>query len=423
MLKKSILEDLLYKEYEKIDRTPNDAIKNIKAVIVFSAEELEVSGNNKKRIMEGIKIVNSLPTNTPFVYLGTKKQNAELKKFLKGKVISKKILFPSNRITANTRLQTMDLIKFIKKKSLKNILIVSHFEHLPRIKRYLSLDKSSNLQIQIWPVGSLKSRSSFVMPEIERIIKYAEMGDLPLFYKNVTLIIQARMQSKRFPGKVLKMLGKHPMLFYVLQRLKDTNGYYRVVLATSTQNYDNKIASFATKCGVDIFRGDLNNVLKRYYYAAKKYNGDIIIRVTADCPLIDKDLIIEGLLKFIEGGFDYLSNTLTRTFPRGFDFEIMSFDALEKAYIHATRIEEKEHVTPYIWLYHPELFNISELCTSPNKSNYRITVDTEQDFLLVKRLIEKYQADEKNYIQIIKILDNNKRLVEINKDVKQVMIN
>jgi len=236
---------------------------------------------------------------------------------------------------------------------------------------------------------------------------------------NIVAIIQARMSSTRFPGKVLKKIGGKPMLWYVVSRTRTAKKIRDVVVATSIDPLDDLIENFCKSNKIKYFRGDLDNVLKRYYDTAKKFNADVIVRVTSDCPLIDGKLIDEGLKEFIGGDYDYLSSTVERTFPRGFDFEILKFSALENAYKNAAEEPEKEHVTPYIWRNHPEQFKICKITRPVDKSGFRVTVDTPEDLNVIKILIAKYGADKKTVDEIIEILDNHPEISQLNAHIEQ----
>ena len=231
------------------------------------------------------------------------------------------------------------------------------------------------------------------------------------------IISQARIGSARLPGKVLFNIKDKSLLQYHIERLKQS--CLPVIIATTTSECDDSIVNVCQDTKTIFFRGDEDNVLCRYYKCAVENKVDIIIRVTSDCPLVDGSLIKKGIELFEKHGVDYLSNTGDRTFPRGFDFEILNFNALETAYANADTQQEREHVTPYIWRTHPSKFKILGFMNNVDKSQYRITVDTNEDFTLVKKLIEDFDADKKTYKEIIKLLDDNQSLARINKDVKQ----
>jgi len=231
----------------------------------------------------------------------------------------------------------------------------------------------------------------------------------------IGIITQARTSSTRLPRKILKTVKGKTLLEYHIERAQ--NASLPLVVATSTNKTDDVIEQMCKEKKWNCFRGDLNDVLSRYYHAAQKYNFEIIIRITSDCPLIDAELIKIGLAKFLNGKFDYLSNSVERTYPRGFDFEVFSFSALETAYLHAKKPEEREHVTPYIWR-HSRKFRIGQLKQKQNKSHYRITVDEKDDFEVVKVLIQTYNADIKDYRQIIRTLDRNPEISALNRHVQ-----
>ena len=234
---------------------------------------------------------------------------------------------------------------------------------------------------------------------------------------NVAIISQARTGSTRLPGKVLMTISDKSLLEYHIERLKWS--LLPVIIATTASESDEPIVSICRRMNIPFFRAHEEDVLARYYECAMENGIEIIIRVTSDCPLIDGVLIKEGLELFKTEGVDYLSNTIVHTFPYGFDFEIFTFKALEAAFVNAKDRPEREHVTPYIWRNNPDRFKLFDFRSKQNKSDYRITVDTQEDFLVVKTLIEEYEADRKGYKEIISILDKNPRILQPNKTVKQ----
>lgn len=204
------------------------------------------------------------------------------------------------------------------------------------------------------------------------------------------IIVQARMSSTRLPGKVLKTVLGKPLLEFQWERLKKVSRTDQVVIATSTNRADDAIADFCRTRGIDCYRGSEADVLSRYYEAATKYGAETVVRVTADCPLIDPEVIDEAIAQFENYGDDrcnYLSNTLERSYPRGLDCEVFSYDALEAAHVVAKQLPEREHVTPYIYR-NPHIFRLQSLEYDTDESAHRWTVDTEQDFDLVKMMLE-----------------------------------
>lgn len=212
-----------------------------------------------------------------------------------------------------------------------------------------------------------------------------------------TSIIQARMSSTRLPGKVMKPLSGKPMLWHVIQRVSRAKKAGTIVVATSTQRDDDPIARACRLSDTRCYRGPLDNVLERCYGAAKVYGADTVVRITADCPLIDPDAIDRCISRFEESGADYVSNVYpTRTAPKGLDVEVFSFRALETAFCEAQDAYEKEHVTPYIWENKKGGFRISPpgVADSAVDSKIRLVVDYPKDYELLTLLYDRfYRAD------------------------------
>ena len=216
----------------------------------------------------------------------------------------------------------------------------------------------------------------------------------------IAIISQARVTSKRFPNKNLIKIKDRTLLEYHIDRLK--NSQFPLIIATSNLDKDRPIVKLCQKLNVNVFTGNHEDVLNRFYRCCQVYNITSIIRVTADCPLIDVNLIDKGWKIFNQSKLDYLSNTIYRTYPRGFDFEIFTFEALKKCFINSKDREAKEHVTPYIWRHLNKIFKYRQLTNKVNKSNYRLTVDTLNDFKMIKILIEKFHAHKKTIKRLLK---------------------
>lgn len=239
--------------------------------------------------------------------------------------------------------------------------------------------------------------------------------------KRVGIIIQARMGSTRLPGKVMLELEGEPVLWHIFNRLKYCQGADEVILATTTQEKDGLLAELAKKNRIKIFRGSEDDVLSRYYYAASENKLDVVIRVTADCPLIDPQIIDEMTRGFLDKpGTDFLANTIKRTFPRGLDVEILSFAALQKAFSEAKGSYAKEHVTPYIYE-NKGLFNIRNFENSKDLSGLRWTLDEEKDFEFIKEIYKRLYLKDKLFVtqDILDILEKEPYLGQINSQVKQ----
>lgn len=238
----------------------------------------------------------------------------------------------------------------------------------------------------------------------------------------IAAIVQARIGSTRLPGKILKELSGKPVLWHVVNRLSYSKLCNKIVVATTTEPEDDKVEYFCAENNFPYYRGSSDNVLSRYYEAAKIFGSDIIIRITSDCPLIDPDIIDKMLEQFIseKSNIDYMSNVFTRTFPRGLDTEIFTFDALEKSFSNAVNQNELEHVTPYIYQ-HPEIFKIKNFANNKDLSFHRWTVDTVEDFKLINSIYENLYIPEKIFLlnDILKLFDKHPELIKINQNVKQ----
>jgi spore coat polysaccharide biosynthesis protein SpsF (cytidylyltransferase family) len=162
------------------------------------------------------------------------------------------------------------------------------------------------------------------------------------------IIIQARMNARRFPGKVLKNLLDKPVLQWVVDAASKVSLIDDVVVATSDQNVDQAIVSWCSAQNIKVFQGNESDVLTRYYEAAKHMKADLIVRITADCPLLDPNIVEQIVYLVSEGYADYASNVLPATWPDGLDCEAFTFKALETAFLEAKRLSDREHVTSFI---------------------------------------------------------------------------
>ena len=244
--------------------------------------------------------------------------------------------------------------------------------------------------------------------------------------KNITAVIQARMGSSRLPGKVLmEVLGKS-ILFHVAERLKRVESIRQIIIATSDQPQDDRIEAFCAKNGFPVFRGSENDVLDRFYHAAKTGDADAIIRVTADCPLIDPGLVQKLIVVFKKTGSDYCSigtgapasgkNDFNR-YPDGLDAEIFRMEALESAWINAIEPSHREHVTPYIWR-NSDKFKIGIMeCDTGDFSEYRWTLDNLEDFQLIKWIYEElYDKNPSFEMQdVLNLLYLNPSMMQMNR--------
>lgn len=231
-------------------------------------------------------------------------------------------------------------------------------------------------------------------------------------------IIQARMGSTRLPGKVLMKLDKqNTVLDYVIQQLKHCKNIEKIIIATTSLKEDDVIETFAKNNDILYFRGDSLDVLDRYYQCAKLHNLTIVIRITADNPLIDPNIVEKVLTEFKSHSYDYVSNAVVRSFPYGTETEIFSFDALEKAWNNAKNDNEREHVTLYLYN-NPKKFKIYNVKNQNDLSSFRWTVDQIEDFILVQNIISKIYKRPILMGDILSLLTKEPDLLTINKNVK-----
>lgn len=244
-------------------------------------------------------------------------------------------------------------------------------------------------------------------------------------YKNIVAIIQARMGSTRLPGKVMMPIVGKPMLWHVIERVKRCKNIDSIVVATASKKENNPIIELAKKCKVEIFIGSENDVLDRYYQAAMKFNADIIIRITADCPLINPITIDNKIDLCLKEDADYICGH--PNFPSiEHGMEVVSFSALEKVKNIAIENYQKEHVTIYI-KENPELFKIRVIKPELifRRKDMRLTVDTKEDVKLIREIYNRlYKENEIIDIKdVVRLLMNNLNLKKINFKVEMSDIN
>lgn len=236
------------------------------------------------------------------------------------------------------------------------------------------------------------------------------------------ILVQARMGSTRLPGKVLKEVLEKPLLQYLIDRLKKVELADEVVIATTTHDEDDEIVDFCLAEEIPLFRGKSEDVLDRFYAAAHAFKADVIVRITADCPLIDPKLIDQVIQFYLDHypKYDYVSNSHVRSFPIGMDTEVFSFKALKEAYTEGNLNEEREHVTPFIYR-RPSRYVKHLIIHEPSLAHFRLTVDTEEDFELVKLLIEEIYPKNRDFSMgdILETLQKNPEWIKINGSVKQ----
>ena len=235
----------------------------------------------------------------------------------------------------------------------------------------------------------------------------------------ITAIIQARMGATRLPGKVLKVLNNKSLLEFQLERIKLSERIQEIIVATTNESADDEIASLCNRRGIKVFRGSQNDVLSRYYHCAKENNASTIVRLTADCPLIDPKVIDAVIDLYFSKKVDYAANTVppeTSYWPDGSDVEVFSFQALKKANKETTDISFREHVTFYFWK-DTNKFSSVQLNNKQDWSNYRFTLDYPEDYEVIKLINDELLRKKLfgHIDEIIDILVSKPEIAEINK--------
>ena len=235
-------------------------------------------------------------------------------------------------------------------------------------------------------------------------------------------IIQGRMSSSRLPGKILMEIGGKPMLAHVVERARLATLVDEVAVATTTDPSDDAVELLCAQRGYACFRGSLFDVLDRYYQAARAFKADIIVRVTADCPLIDPAVIDRTVQAYFDHQADFAANRLpppwTRTYPIGMDTEVCSFAVLERAWKEAAQPHEREHVMPY--LYEEEgRFRVVTIDAEQDFGHLRWTVDTAEDLAAIRRLFEIFGDREiLSWLEVLKIWQQHPEIEGINKSIE-----
>ena len=230
---------------------------------------------------------------------------------------------------------------------------------------------------------------------------------------NTIALIQARMTSSRLPGKVLQDICGRPMLLRVVERVKQTKRVDSVAVITSVHESDDDIEQCCKDNGIHYFRGNLDDVLDRYYQAALHFHADVVVRITADCPLLDPEIVDRVVGIFHDGDYDYVSNTLECTYPDGLDTEVFRFVTLEKARRGAGLKSEREHVTAYIYK-HPELFRLGVLKHPEDLSELRWTVDTLPDLQFVRAVYANFADKHFGMEDVLRFINEHPEIAALN---------
>jgi spore coat polysaccharide biosynthesis protein SpsF len=246
--------------------------------------------------------------------------------------------------------------------------------------------------------------------------------------KNRTVaLVQARMSSSRLPGKVLKEIHGKPMIARVVERTRQANLVDLVAVATTIDPADDAIEAWCGQSEIPSYRGSMFDVLDRFYQAAKLFSAEVIVRVTADCPVIDPQVIDETIKAFHANKADFAANRLPppwgRTYPIGLDTEVCSFSALERAWKEASEAHEREHVMPYLYDVDGR-FKVFQINTSPDYGALRWTVDTPEDLEFMQSLFTLLSDEESfTWQDVLEVTRLHPELEAINADVQHKVFN
>lgn len=239
--------------------------------------------------------------------------------------------------------------------------------------------------------------------------------------KKVIAIIQARMGSTRLPGKTLVEICGKPLLEHIVERVRYSRLIKEIVVATTTKQEDNVIIDLCTKMRVKSFRGSEDDVLDRFYQCVKRFEADIIVRITADDPFKDPEVIDKAIEAILDNDkLNYVSNTIRPTYPEGIDVEVFTFGTLEKAWKEAREPTEREHVTPYIWN-NPDIFKVLNMENDVDLSYMRWTLDTKEDLEFTRAIYKRLYRPNEIFLMkdILEVLAREPELKEINSGVER----
>ena len=220
-------------------------------------------------------------------------------------------------------------------------------------------------------------------------------------------IIQARYNSKRLPGKVLKVLCEETILSRTIKQVSKSRKVSNISVATSVHSFDDPIELHAKTLGVNVFRGDLEDVGLRLFETAKSQNSKNFIRISADSPFIDWRILDHAVNLFNATNPDLVTNLFPRTFPKGQSVEIISTDALARICNVRRSLEEKEHVTPYFYNHYQE-FNLVSFTSGQDRTSSNHCIDTKEDFDLAENLVGKFQIENQSWQELDQLLTQNK---------------
>lgn len=234
----------------------------------------------------------------------------------------------------------------------------------------------------------------------------------------ILCIVQARCSSSRLPGKVLKPLLGKPMIVHELERLQRSRRIDKIVLATSRDKSDDALEDIVAEGGVEVYRGNLDDVLDRYYQCAKRYQPEHVVRITGDCPVIDWRVVDEAIEKHLSEGNDYTATS--EEYPDGLDTEVIRFFALSRAWKESRLSSEREHVTLYV-RNHAAEFRCGRLACRQDLNRMRWTVDEPQDFAFIQKIYEALYPSNADFAMqdVLRLLERRPELLAVNQGIQR----
>ena len=242
----------------------------------------------------------------------------------------------------------------------------------------------------------------------------------------IVCTIEARMSSTRLPGKVLMKVSGLTFLEHIVKRLSVVKLIDEIVIATSTNSKDDKIVELAKTKKIKFYRGSEQDVMSRVLNASEMVNGNIIVEITGDCPLIDPNIVEQIINIYLKNNVDYVSNTHIRSYPDGMDVQVFSFNTLKKSSLLTDNAKDREHVTLHI-RNNPNIFSSINIIAPTNLfwPELGLTLDEKADYEFIKIIIENLYQHNSYFScdDIIRFLKNNEQLLKINKEIKRKGIN
>ncbi|WP_434658655.1 cytidylyltransferase domain-containing protein [Sulfurimonas sp. NW9] len=238
--------------------------------------------------------------------------------------------------------------------------------------------------------------------------------------RKIVALLQARTDSTRLPKKVLKPLLGIPMIIHQLQRTDKSKLIDKLILLTSLEKNDDELAKTVQLFGYSVYRGSKNNVLERFYKCCNELDlkdSDIVVRLTGDCPVHDAKIIDELIDAFLIADCDYMANCVKPIYPDGLDAEVFTFKTLKQAYYEATKISQKEHVTPYIR--NSGKFKVMDLKKDIIYNNWRLTVDEPSDFTVIEKIYNHFKTNDFTFEEMILFLEHNLDILELNSEINR----